>query len=110
MSIEVTHDLPSAGEWDWPLQLNDGVVKLRDLVDRWEIDLDAIYFTPKEIEVKVVGDHLIVHCHHDARDDEHGSISREIFRSYKLPENADTSTIRTHLTSRGVLRINAQKK
>ena len=51
MSIEITHDLPSTGQWDWPLQHNDGVVKLKDLVDRWEIDLDAVYFTPKEIEV-----------------------------------------------------------
>lgn len=53
-NIEVTHDLPSAGQWvnfqlnqiymvflgmliynysiqDWPLQHNDGVVRLRDL-------------------------------------------------------------------------------
>lgn len=109
-NIEVTHDLPSAGQWDWPLQHNDGVVRLRDLPDHWEIDLDTINFTPKEIEVKVAGDHLIVHCRHEVRNDEHGSISREVFRSYKLPENADTTTIKSHLTSHGVLRISAQKK
>lgn len=36
--VEVTHDLP-AGQWDWPLQHNDGIVRLRDYQDRWEIDL-----------------------------------------------------------------------
>lgn len=48
--IEVTHEW-SAQQWDWPLQHNDGVVRVLDSSDRWEVGLDVAYFTPKEIEV-----------------------------------------------------------
>uniref|UniRef100_A0A915ERK2 SHSP domain-containing protein n=1 Tax=Ditylenchus dipsaci TaxID=166011 RepID=A0A915ERK2_9BILA len=104
MSIEVTHDW-TGEQWDWPLQHNDGVVKVQNLGNKWEVGLDAQFFTPKEIEVKVLGDHLVVNCSHDERSDQHGNISRQISRSYKLPDDVDTSTITSHLTPHGVLRI-----
>jgi hypothetical protein len=53
--IPITHEdagmTHSAPQWDWPLQHNDGIVKVQDLPDRWEVDLDMAYFTPNEIEV-----------------------------------------------------------
>uniref|UniRef100_A0A915EW99 SHSP domain-containing protein n=1 Tax=Ditylenchus dipsaci TaxID=166011 RepID=A0A915EW99_9BILA len=100
MSIEVTHDW-TGEQWDWPLQHNDGVVKVQNLGNKWEVGLDAQFFTPKEIEVKVLGDHLVVNCSHDERSDQHGNISRQISRSYKLPDDVDTSTITSHLTPHG---------
>ncbi|KAI1717322.1 hsp20/alpha crystallin family domain-containing protein [Ditylenchus destructor] len=109
MSIEVTHNWDAA-QWDWPLQHNDGVVKVHNLQDKWEVGLDAQFFTPKEIEVKVNGDNLVVHCRHDERDDKHGSITREVNRSYKLPHDVDASTIKSHLSQNGVLHISANKK
>ena len=60
--------------------------------------------------MKVLGDTLVIHCKHEARNDEHGAVSREISRSYKLPAEVDSSSIRSHLTPKGVLHITAQKK
>lgn len=62
------------------------------------------------IKVKVMGENLLVHCKHDGRGDEHGSISREVARSYKLPSDVDASSIKSHLTPNGVLHITAQKR
>ena len=50
MSVEVSHNW-SADQWDWPLQHNDGVVKVTNTPDKFEVGLDASFFTPKEIEV-----------------------------------------------------------
>ena len=50
-SIEVTHNW-QGDQWDWPLQHNDGVVKVHSDGNRWEVGLDAAFFTPKEIEVR----------------------------------------------------------
>ncbi|KAI6241658.1 Heat shock protein Hsp-12.2 [Aphelenchoides fujianensis] len=107
-NIPLTHD--EAGLLDWPLQHNDGVVKVHSTADKWEIGLDASFFTPREIEVKVVGDQLVVHFLHEERTDQHGTVKREINRSYHLPADVDPSTLKSHLTARGVLQISAGKK
>jgi len=107
--IEVGHAW-SAEQWDWPLQHQDGVVKLINTKEKFEVGLEVSFFTPKEIEVKVCGDEIIVSCRHDERSDHHGRISREIFRAYKLPPDVDTQTIKSELKSNGMLVIHANKK
>uniref|UniRef100_A0AC35FZJ2 SHSP domain-containing protein n=1 Tax=Panagrolaimus sp. PS1159 TaxID=55785 RepID=A0AC35FZJ2_9BILA len=132
-SVEVSHNW-NAEQWDWPLQHNDGVVKvnntaekfevgldaafftpkeievINNTAEKFEVGLDAAFFTPKEIEVKVNGDQLVVHFRHENRNDQHGSVAREISRTYKLPSDVDVSSLKSHLTSRGVLTITAHKK
>lgn len=49
-AIEVQHSWKTE-QWDWPLQHNDGVVRVTNTSDKFEVALDAQYFTPKEIEV-----------------------------------------------------------
>ena len=51
MSVEVQHNW-EANQWDWPLQHNDGVVKVINTAEKFEVGLDVAYFTPKEIEVR----------------------------------------------------------
>jgi HSP20 family molecular chaperone IbpA len=62
------------------------------------------------LQVKVVGDSLVIHFLHEERSDQHGAIKREVNRSYHLPHDIDPSTIKSHLSSRGVLQVTAQKK
>ena len=52
----------NAPQWDWPLQHNDGIVKVQDLPDRWEVDMDMAYFTPQEIEVRIKSQLEDHHC------------------------------------------------
>jgi hypothetical protein len=46
-----------------------------------------LFFRPNEIEVKVVGENLIVHFLHEERSDVHGTIKREINRRYGVLPN-----------------------
>ncbi|KAE9555367.1 hypothetical protein FO519_001449 [Halicephalobus sp. NKZ332] len=109
MAVEVSHNW-SGDQWDWPLQHNDGVVKVTNTADKFEVGLDASFFTPNEIEVKVNGNNLVIHFRHELRNDNYGSVAREISRTYKLPSDVDPSTLKSNLSSRGVLAITAQKK
>ncbi|CAI4229716.1 unnamed protein product [Auanema sp. JU1783] len=105
--IAITHDSTT---WDWPLQSHDGVVQVQSTGDKFEVKLDVQFFSPNEIEVKVNGQELHIHCRHESRTDEHGTIAREIHRTYKLPSDVDVSTVKSHLTARGLLNITAQKQ
>uniref|UniRef100_A0A914DL63 SHSP domain-containing protein n=1 Tax=Acrobeloides nanus TaxID=290746 RepID=A0A914DL63_9BILA len=108
-TVEVQHNW-AADQWDWPLQHNDGVVKVHSTPDKWEVGLDASFFTPKEIEVKVVNNALMIHLRHEARTDQHGDVKREISRTYHLPDDVDATTLKSHLSQNGVLTISASKK
>ena len=61
-------------------------------------------------QVMMAGDHIFIYCHHDECADAHGSVSREVKRSYRLPDDVDPTTVASHLTLNGILRITAQKK
>uniref|UniRef100_A0A914IDD4 SHSP domain-containing protein n=1 Tax=Globodera rostochiensis TaxID=31243 RepID=A0A914IDD4_GLORO len=107
-SIPIEHD--AASQWDWPLQHTDGVVKVHNTKDKFEVGLDVQFFAPQEIEVKVSGQDVIIHCLHEARKDQHGSVKREIHRQYRLPNDVEPATLKSHLSTRGVLTLTASKK
>lgn len=72
-----------------------------------------IYYTlyiMTHIEVKVAGEKLVIHLMHESRTDQFGEIKREISRTYKLPPDVDTKTLKSNLTARGHLVIAAKKK
>lgn len=67
-------------------------------------------FKPDEITVKTVNNFVIVEGKHEERQDEHGFISRQFQRRYKLPDDTDADTVVSQLSSDGVLTIHAPKK
>lgn len=69
--------------------------------------LDVKHFSPEEISVKVVGDHVEVHARHEERPDEHGFIAREFHRRYRLPPGVDPAAVTSALSPEGVLSIQA---
>jgi HSP20 family molecular chaperone IbpA len=107
--VELAHNW-NAEHWDWPLQHRDGVVRVHDSPHHFEVGLDCVSFTPNEIDVSILDGHLIVYCKHEARGDRHGSVSRELSRSYKLPDGVDEGSVKSHLDSHGILHISGVKR
>ena len=67
-------------------------------------------FKPDEITVKTVNNNVVVEGKHEERQDEHGFITRQFQRRYKLPDDTDADTVVSQLSSDGVLTIYAPKK
>jgi crystallin alpha B len=75
-----------------------------------QVNLDVQQFKPEELKVRVVDDYLVVEAKHEERSDEHGFISRQFTRRYKLPEDVDPLALVSKLSSDGVLSLEAPKK
>uniref|UniRef100_A0A8D0PVJ6 Alpha-crystallin B chain n=1 Tax=Sus scrofa TaxID=9823 RepID=A0A8D0PVJ6_PIG len=58
----------------------------------------------------VLGDVIEVHGKHEERQDEHGFISREFHRKYRIPADVDPLTITSSLSSDGVLTVNGPRR
>lgn len=78
--------------------------------DGLKVNLDVQQFKPEEIDVKVVDDYVVVHAKHEERSDQHGYISREFTRRYKIPETVNAEALASKLSSDGILTIQAPKK
>ncbi|XP_075046854.1 heat shock protein beta-6 [Mixophyes fleayi] len=75
--------------------------------DQFSVLLDVKHFSPEELTVKVIGDYVEVHAKHEERQDEHGFISREFHRRYKVPSTVNPSAINSALSADGLLSIQA---
>uniref|UniRef100_G1L1B3 Heat shock protein family B (small) member 6 n=1 Tax=Ailuropoda melanoleuca TaxID=9646 RepID=G1L1B3_AILME len=66
--------------------------------------LDVKHFSPEEIAVKVVGDHVEVHARHEERP---VSPLAGFHRRYRLPSGVDPAAVTSALSPEGVLSIQA---
>ncbi|XP_067001674.2 alpha-crystallin B chain-like [Anabrus simplex] len=89
---------------------DSGVSSIQYDKDGFKANIDVKQFKPEEIVVKTVGDSVLVEGKHEERPDEHGFISREFRRRYKLPKDVDPNTVASKLSSDGILSIEAPRK
>lgn len=54
IEIGLSGSLKKIDQWDWPLNKEDGVAKVTDTDEKFEVTLEAVYFQPKEIEVLLI--------------------------------------------------------
>lgn len=87
-----------------------GVSLIQNNQNNFKVNLDVQQFKPEEISVKVVDGYIVVDGKHEERSDEHGFISRQFTRRYKVPDDVDTAAIASTLSSDGVLSVGAPKK
>ncbi|KAL7303724.1 hypothetical protein TKK_0003857 [Trichogramma kaykai] len=78
--------------------------------DQFKVTLDVQQFSPEEINVKVVDNHVIVDAKHEEKKDEHGWISRQFTRKYMIPNQCEVDQVESRLSSDGVLTITAPTK
>lgn len=87
-----------------------GLSSIQNDNKNFKVNLDVQQFKPEEVSVKVVDGYVVVDGKHEERSDEHGYISRQFTRRYKVPDNVDLAAITSTLSSDGVLSIGAPKK
>ncbi|KAG8433661.1 hypothetical protein GDO86_012129 [Hymenochirus boettgeri] len=88
-------------------QLETGLSEVKLDKDQFSVLLDVKHFSPEEMNVKVVGDSVEVHAKHEERQDEHGYISREFHRRYKIPSSVNPAALTSALSADGLLSIHA---
>lgn len=93
-----------------PSLLESGLSEMKMEKDRFTICLDVKHFSPEELSVKISGDFVEVRAKHEERQDEHGFVSREFQRKYKLPAGVDPTSVTSSLSSDGVLAVVGPRK
>ncbi|XP_041425223.1 alpha-crystallin B chain isoform X2 [Xenopus laevis] len=78
--------------------------------DKFSVNLDVKHFSPEELKVKIVGDFIEIHGVHEERQDEHGFVSRDFQRRYKIPSDVDPQSITSTLSPDGVLTVSGPRK
>ncbi|CAH2060791.1 unnamed protein product, partial [Iphiclides podalirius] len=93
--------------WWWP-QGNESSIKFDK--DKWQINIDVQHFAPDEITVKTADGFIVVEGKHEEKKDEHGFVSRQFTRRFKLPDDINPDAIESRLSSDGVLTVVAPAK
>lgn len=75
--------------------------------DGFHIAVDVQQFAPNEINVKTVGNEVVVEGKHLEKEDEHGYIARHFVRRYQIPDGVDAEAVISNLSSDGVLTVSA---
>ncbi|XP_018101258.1 alpha-crystallin A chain [Xenopus laevis] len=89
--------------------LDSGISEVRSDRDRFVINLDVKHFSPEDLSVKLDDDFVEIHGKHNERQDDHGYISREFHRRYRLPSNMDENSVSCSLSADGILTFSAPK-
>ncbi|KAM8834727.1 alpha-crystallin A chain-like [Synchiropus splendidus] len=96
---------PAYMRWfNWP---DNGSGEMRLEKDRYVIYLDVKHFSPEELSVNYNDEFLSIHAKHEARQDDHGFVSREFMRKYRLPSGVSCADITSTLSYDGVMTITA---
>lgn len=95
--------------WRHIAAVDSGVSSLVNDNTEFKVNLDVQQFKPEELKVKVDNGFLVVDGKHEERSDNHGFISRQFTRKYKIPEDVDPNSLVSKLSSDGVLSLHAPK-
>ncbi|XP_013784974.1 protein lethal(2)essential for life-like [Limulus polyphemus] len=87
-----------------------GESQVKNEKDKFQVMLDVNQFAPEEIQVKTVGNFVVVEGKQEEKPDEHGWVSRQFVRHYMLPRGVEAETVKSSLSSDGILTIEAPKK
>ncbi|XP_028998342.1 alpha-crystallin A chain [Betta splendens] len=88
---------------------NSGISEVRSDRDKFTVYLDTKHFSPDELSVKVTDNYVEIQGKHGERQDDHGYISREFHRRYRLPSSVDKSAITCSLSADGLLTLTGPK-
>lgn len=101
---------PRPSFFRWPSWVDSSLSEMKMEKDRFSLNLDVKHFKPEELSVKINGDFIEIHAKHEDRQDDHGFISREFLRKYRVPAGMDPASVTSSLSADGVLTVIAPRK
>ncbi|RUS80411.1 hypothetical protein EGW08_011823 [Elysia chlorotica] len=88
-------------------RIGDSQVENTDKEFRIRLDLSS--YKPEEVKITTDSHKVTVHAKHEERQDNHGYVSREMTRTYKLPNNVDVNSASSAMNANGTLSIKIAK-
>ncbi|XP_071479949.1 uncharacterized protein [Diadema antillarum] len=76
---------------------------------RFQVTLDVSSYKPEDIEVKIKDNKLTVRAEHREGTPEGGFVQREYYRQYTLPDDVDLRLVKSYLSEKGILTLEAPK-
>ena len=86
-----------------------GDSKVTNTADKFVILVNCSPFKPEEIEVKTIGNNVVIHGEHDERPNKHGTDQRKFTRLVFLPIGCEPEKVVARLKSNGLLIVEAPK-
>ncbi|RUS75049.1 hypothetical protein EGW08_017185 [Elysia chlorotica] len=88
-------------------RIGDSQVENTDKEFRIRLDLSS--YKPEEVKITMDSQKVTVHAKHEERRDNHGFVSREMTRTYKLPNDVDVNSASSSMNDNGTLSIKLSK-
>ncbi|GMS92208.1 hypothetical protein PENTCL1PPCAC_14383, partial [Pristionchus entomophagus] len=92
------------------LSIGSALGEVENTAEKFAFTVDLSHFKPDEIKVNQSGNELAIEGSHEEKYDEHGTIKRSVVRKYILPEDVNLESLRSSLSDKGHLTIEASKK
>ncbi|XP_059177757.1 heat shock protein Hsp-12.2-like [Physella acuta] len=89
-------------------RLGDSEIQNTD--KEFRIRLDLRHYSPEEVKITSDNKKITIKAKHEEKQDKHGFVSREMIRTYALPDNVDATSVTSTMNSQGTLLIKASKK
>lgn len=100
--LDAAPTIPNIGRW-WQTSRDFGTIKTDK--NKFQVNVDVQHFAPDEITVKIANGYILVEGKHEEKKDEHGFVSRQFLRKFKLPEGSNADAVESRLSSDGVLSV-----
>jgi len=88
---------------------NSEQIELVNTGNKLSIKLDFSQFRPQDIEVKTIGNILVIHAQQQEQTDRNGSVEKELIRRYVFTQTIQPEDVTTVVTKQGILKIEVQK-
>ncbi|GFN81444.1 heat shock protein beta-1 [Plakobranchus ocellatus] len=102
-----------------PVQFRDGSMghiggrigdsQVQNTDKEFRIRLDLSHYKPEEVKITSDNDKITIQAKHEERQDNHGFVTREMTRSYKLPKGVDPNSATSTMNANGTLSIKMNK-
>nr|AXN72715.1 heat shock protein 17 [Physella acuta] len=89
-------------------RLGDSEIQNTD--KEFRIRLDLRHYSPEEVKITSDNQKITITAKHEEKQDNHGFVSREMTRTYSLPDDVDPKSVTSSMNSQGTLSIKVSKK